>query len=71
MSDRVSRMLSITALVAALIALGLSAYSASLLSRQEAEMRALSEAVQAAVRPGGVAELPMMGPPPELETDDY
>ena len=71
MSDRLNRVVSVMALVLAALALGLATYAVSLSGEQNEALRAISASLEALEAQRATRELPMMAPPPELETDDY
>jgi len=70
-NDRATRIVSAVALAASLVSLTLSGWAAMSISRQEAQLRDLAESLEERLMPGGggVDALPMLPPPPELETD--
>jgi HAMP domain-containing protein len=68
-SDRVSRIVAITALVLAVLALAMSTYAVSLAGSQTEALRELSRAMSSVRAGPSVEDLPMHAPPPQLETD--
>lgn len=74
MTDRTTRLLAASALGVALVALVLAGYAVSLGQSYRDDVRTLGEAIRAAmkVRNGqpSAVEVPLRGPPPQIEAND-
>lgn len=70
MNDRVARLLAMVSIGIAAVAIVVAMYSLSLVQERSAELRALSEGVQRALAAQRATEVPLRGPPPQLDPGD-
>jgi hypothetical protein len=74
MKDPTARLLAAIALALALVALVVAAYGVSIASQGRDDVRALGTSLTRALEVSGgrpnAPEMPMRGPPPELDPDD-
>jgi hypothetical protein len=69
-NDRTARLLASVSIALAVVSVIVAMYALSLAEQRSDEMRALSEGVQRALAAQRSSEVPLHGPPPQLDPGD-
>ena len=70
MNDRTARLLASVSIAIAIVSVIVAMYALSLAEQRSEEMRSLSDGVQRALAAQRSSEVPLRGPPPQLDPGD-